>query len=142
MSRADANHAEELFVTVQHLARVLRIMDAELDLSPVRSDVLGVLAFHPPMSVGELARHEGVASPSMTRLLVDMEKAGLIRRYPDPDDARRLMAELTDDGRVLIHRVRSRKIALFAEELARARSLAAGGVPALIEVLRSVAGRR
>jgi DNA-binding MarR family transcriptional regulator len=142
MSRAETELAEALFVAVHHVGRVLRILDAELGLSPVRSDVLGALAFHPPMSVGELARYERVASPSMTRLLVDMEKAGLIRRRPDPGDARRLLAELTDEGRSLIGQVRNRKIALFTKGLARSPSRTEDGVSAVIDALESIAAQR
>jgi DNA-binding MarR family transcriptional regulator len=141
VSRAEVG-AEELLVAVNHVNRVLRLMDAEVGLSPVRSEVLSVLAFHAPMSVGELARREGVASPSMTRLLVDMEKDGLLRRYPDPGDGRRLLAELTEAGRALIHRARNRKIALFAEQLEKSKVLRGGRSSALVEVLEGVASQR
>ncbi|HEV8064882.1 MAG TPA: MarR family transcriptional regulator [Acidimicrobiales bacterium] len=139
MSRADLKRAEELYVAIRHVSRALRINDLELGLSPIRSDVLAVLAFHPPMSVGDLARHEGVASPSMTRLLVDMERDGLVRRYADPDDGRRLLAAATAEGRLLIQSARERNIGLFAAELRRAK-LGPDQLSALVAVLECVAG--
>ena len=35
----------------------------------------------------------------MTNRLDRLEKAGLVKRLPDPDDRRGVLIELTDDGR-------------------------------------------
>jgi DNA-binding MarR family transcriptional regulator len=44
-------------------------------------------------------------SGAMTHRLHRLERQGLIRRVPDPDDARGLLVELTGKGRVLVDRV-------------------------------------
>jgi DNA-binding MarR family transcriptional regulator len=52
-------------------------------------------------SPGRLARSEGLSSGAMTNRLDQLEKAGLVRRLPDPEDRRALKVELTDKGHQL-----------------------------------------
>lgn len=49
-------------------------------------------------SPGQLADELGLSSGAMTHRLDRMERAGLVRRLPDPDDRRSLQIELTDAG--------------------------------------------
>ena len=50
-------------------------------------------------SPGELADKLELSSGAMTNRLDRMERSGLIRRHPDPDDRRGVVVELTEDGR-------------------------------------------
>jgi DNA-binding MarR family transcriptional regulator len=47
-----------------------------------------------------------------------LEESGLVRRHPDPDDRRVSRVEVTDLGRDLIERSRTRKDAYLATRLA------------------------
>jgi DNA-binding MarR family transcriptional regulator len=109
--------AENLYAVVHHVARRLRAADSELGLSPTRFSVLGRLAFHGPRSIGELAAMEQVRSPSMTRLIADMESDGFVERNPLPDDRRKVEVRITPAGRRLVKRARNAKIALFRQAL-------------------------
>lgn len=80
--------AEDLYGFVQHFGRRLREIDVQLDISPARFSVLASLVFHGRANIGELAAFERVRRPSMTRLVRDMERAGLVRRADDPSDGR------------------------------------------------------
>jgi DNA-binding MarR family transcriptional regulator len=62
--------------------------------------VLGLLRRSPGMrrSPGYLAVHAELSSGAMTNRLDNLEKAGLIRRQPDPNDRRGVQVELTDAG--------------------------------------------
>jgi DNA-binding MarR family transcriptional regulator len=76
-------------------------------LSIARYDVLT----HVEMAGGRLRLSELassiVLSPSGLSKLVDrMEAAGLVRRSPDPNDARSTFAEITPQGRSLVKRAR------------------------------------
>lgn len=63
--------------------------------------VMLVLWEQHPQSVGALGQRLYLDSGTLTPLLKRMETAGLVRRYRDPDDERRVMIALTDDGRAL-----------------------------------------
>jgi DNA-binding MarR family transcriptional regulator len=47
------------------------------------------------MSPGELAAHERVQPPSMTRVVVALESRGLVTRTPHPTDGRQVIIDLT-----------------------------------------------
>ena len=49
-------------------------------------------------SPGQLAEKESLSSGAMTNRLDQLEKAGLVRRLPDPNDRRALQVELTEEG--------------------------------------------
>ena len=52
-------------------------------------------------SAGDLARIADLSSGAMTNRLDQLEKAGLFKRLPDPDDRRGVLVELTPKGRRL-----------------------------------------
>jgi DNA-binding MarR family transcriptional regulator len=110
--------AEQLYVALQHTAAKLRALDQELGLSPARFSVLATLRFHGPQRLGDLARLEGVAQPTMTQTVRGLESAGLARRGPAPDDRRGRIVELTPQGRALVRRARARKITWLQDALA------------------------
>jgi DNA-binding MarR family transcriptional regulator len=71
-------------------------------------------------SAGELARIMDLSSGAMTNRLDQLEKSGLVRRLPDPDDRRGVLVEPTDKGRKLWEKaiaVQARKEALVASAL-------------------------
>ena len=74
---------------------------AEQGLTFEEWHVLGALRqAGPPFqrSAGWLAKRTDLSSGAMTNRLDRLEKAGLVRRLPDPDDRRGVIIELTDDG--------------------------------------------
>ena len=68
-----------------------------------------------PLRVTDLAAAEHVAQPSMTGLVGRLEHDGLVRRTPDPDDARAVRVVLTDAGRDQIAAVRGARAAALLE---------------------------
>jgi DNA-binding MarR family transcriptional regulator len=54
------------------------------------------------MSPGELAAHERVQPPSMTRVVVALEGMGLVSRTPHPTDGRQVVIALTDAAETLL----------------------------------------
>ena len=102
--------AEQLYLAIQHSARHFRLLDAELGLSPARFSVLATLRYEGPHRLGDLARREGVAQPTMTKLVTGLERDRLVARRADSNDHRGIIVELTADGRALVRRARARKI--------------------------------
>ena len=79
------------------------------DLTANQLGVLGALGKHDAMTIGELAAHEQVKPPSMTRIVSNMEEAGLVVRRPHPTDKRQIVVELTEAAHTLIHANRRRR---------------------------------
>src|SRR5436853_573955 len=80
--------ADRLHSAALHLLRRLRIEDDALGVSPPRLSALSVVVFAGPLAIGALAAAEGVAAPTMTRLVDGLERDGFVRRRRDPADAR------------------------------------------------------
>lgn len=58
------------------------------------------------MSVGQIAAYAGVASPTATRMLKQLESDGVVTRQRSREDERRVTVALTDHGRELVERQR------------------------------------
>jgi len=102
--------AEHLYLAIQHSERHFRLLDAELGLSPARFSVLAALRYGGAQRLGDLARRQGVAQPTMTKLVAGLERDRLVVRRADSRDHRGTIVELTADGRALVRRARARKI--------------------------------
>lgn len=101
---------EQLFVAIQQAALRFRSLDNELGLSPARGSILATLRNAGPRRVSELARDQGVAQPTITKLVIAMEEEGLVTRRSDSRDRRGIIVDLTDTGRELARSSRARKI--------------------------------
>jgi DNA-binding MarR family transcriptional regulator len=102
--------AEQLYLAIQHSARRFQLLDAELGLSPARFSVLATLRYEGAQRLGDLARREGVAQPTMSKLVAGLERDRLVVRSADSDDHRAVIVDLTAGGRALVRRARARKI--------------------------------
>jgi DNA-binding MarR family transcriptional regulator len=114
---AERAEPERIYLFVQHLGRRLRDIDARAGLTPARFSTLASLRFHGSRNIGDLAADERVRRPSMTRLVRDMERDGLLARTPDPVDGRGVLVGLTPRAISLFDAVRTEKIALVADYL-------------------------
>ena len=119
--RSDAGLATALRISVSRLARRLRAERIALGLQPDLSDTqLGVLATlvnHGPMTPGELAEHEKVQPPSMTRVIAVLEYRSLVIRAPHSTDRRQVVLTVTDGGRDLVFQARRLREAWLARRL-------------------------
>jgi DNA-binding MarR family transcriptional regulator len=64
-----------------------------LDLHPTDYKTLGVLERLGPMSAGDISRHTGLATASVTNLIDRLERKGFARRVADQRDRRRVLVE-------------------------------------------------
>jgi len=111
--------ADRLHSLAIHLLRRIRTGDAASGLSAPRLSALSVVVFAGPVTVTELARAEGVATPTMTRLLQGLARAGLVERGRDPGDARVVPVRATARGRRVLESARRRRLALLSALLER-----------------------
>jgi DNA-binding MarR family transcriptional regulator len=86
----------------RHLERQRAVVFARHDLETWTFDVLSALRrSHPShqLSPGQLLAQTLVTSGTMTNRIDHLEKRGLVRRRPDPGDARSIRVQLTAAGR-------------------------------------------
>jgi DNA-binding MarR family transcriptional regulator len=100
------------------LARRLRAERADHGLTLNQMSVLAVLDRHGPLTPSELAAHEGVRPPSMTKTVQCLFEGGYVDRTPDPLDGRQVVVSLTPSARQLIKADRARRDVWLAQRLA------------------------
>lgn len=112
-----AELAAELRVSVMRLARRLRAERPDVGLTLTQIATLGTLERHGAMSPGEVAVHERVQPPSMSRTLGYLEERGLIARAPHPTDGRQHQVTITAEGKDLLREDRRRREAWLSVRL-------------------------
>ena len=154
----DRRLADALVMVAVKLPRVLRALDPAPALTSTEASALAVLVHGGAMPIGELARHEQVKAPSMTRTVGKLERRGLVERAPSESDGRAWVLSATAAGRKLLQAGHDRRIKPLVAWLGaldprgRARLLAALPVlesvavledtPAARPTARRIAGRR
>lgn len=104
-----------------HLLRRVREVDARaMGISAARASALSVLVFGGARSLSQLAADEHVTNATMSKLVAAMEKEGLVRRYPDVNDARAIRLEATPKARRILERGRAQRLELLEALLASA----------------------
>jgi DNA-binding MarR family transcriptional regulator len=120
-TRSDAGLASALRISVSRLARRLRAERLAKGLEPGLSDTqlaaLGALERHGAMTPGELADHEKVQPPSMTRVIAALEERGLVTRGPHATDRRQVELTATEPGRAVVQQSRKLREAWLAKRL-------------------------
>jgi DNA-binding MarR family transcriptional regulator len=109
--------ASELRVGLMRLTRRLRAERPDEGLTLTQLAVLGTLDRHGAMSSGELAEHEKVRPPSMSRTVASLEELELVTRLPHASDRRQVLVTVTAAGVELLRQDRRRREAWLAERL-------------------------
>lgn len=144
-SEIDPGLATSLRISVSRLARRMRAERVAQGLQPELSDTqlaaLAALEKHDGMTPGELADHEKVQPPSMTRVVAALEGRGLVRRTPHPTDRRQAVLTVTDQGRDFVQQVRQLReawLALRLQELSpQERAVLQAAIPLLARLSQS-----
>ena len=115
-------------------------------LTRARLSALGRLVLGGPCTLGQLAAHEGVRPPTMTRLVQSMEATGLVARARHPSDGRSILLRATPAGEALLTSGRASRLAPLAgaiDGLAREERTELGHASEVIgRFLRDVNGTR
>jgi DNA-binding MarR family transcriptional regulator len=116
--------AEELRISIARLSRRLRTLRPSAagdggpsPLSLTQFAALAAIERHGSMTPRELADHEKVQPPSMTRVIAHLEERGLVARRPHPTDGRQVVLNATEAGAALLADERRRKEAWLARRL-------------------------
>ena len=120
MSSTTHSHVDTLLGLARLLAEVNRRMDGRLGafhgLSFVDLAVLAEVEKSPSGLIRrvDLAERLGVTQSAVTRILIPLEKIGLVKRRRDPNDARVGFTSITETGRRVLEEATA-----TAEELAK-----------------------
>ena len=118
VTRTDAGLASQLRVSLMRLARRLRNeRDPQNPLGVGAISVLGVLLREGESTIGQLAAHERVQPPSMTRTVSWLVDAGYAVRRPSETDGRSTLVAISELGRETLLADRRRRDAWLARQL-------------------------
>jgi len=92
----------------QHLYALI----AELDISITQMKTLHVLADRShELSVKELSDRTGLSLPGASRTVDSLLRRGWLERREDPHDRRIKRVDITDDGRAILDRIETARLA-------------------------------
>ena len=101
------------------LQRKLRGLRHAHGVSASKLVALGHLFRAPaPLTAVDLARMDGLQPQSLTRIVAELDEAGLLTRRADPADKRQILLEITPAGRALLMEDARRQTAWLAEVMA------------------------
>ena len=113
-----SREASDLRIATFRLARRMRTERAVDSMSDGQFAVLAGLFVHGPHTLSELADRERVSSPAMNRTVNCLQDAGYVSRSADESDGRKVVIDLTDDGRAVVDETARRRDAWVEEALA------------------------
>lgn len=111
--------------TLQRLVSLV-IRERPRDISLTAASTLSTLERRGPLRLTHLALSEGIAQPSMSTLVSQLESLGLVNRRHDPTDGRVVLISITTEGsqflktgrRGISERLSSLLVHLSAEDVA------------------------
>jgi DNA-binding MarR family transcriptional regulator len=107
-----------LRLSIARLSRRLRQQAAE-GITSSQLSALATVEKHGPITLGDLATHERVQPPTITRIVAGLEEPGFVQRRSDPTDRRVVLVSITPVGQRFLDRSRNRKNAYLAKRLRR-----------------------
>ncbi len=138
------DEARRLLDGIQSLVRRFAVAErADVNccgLTVAQAATIEALAVVGPMRLGALGQRLGVQASTLTRNVDRLEKAGLVRREVDPEDARAARVALTADGRKAARQVERQEEAFARTVLdripAERRAHALGALQDLLVAVR------
>nr|WP_042192595.1 MarR family transcriptional regulator [Kibdelosporangium sp. MJ126-NF4]CTQ94565.1 Transcriptional regulator, MarR family [Kibdelosporangium sp. MJ126-NF4] len=98
-----------LYLAIGRLSRSLR-RSGTPGLGHGSISALSTLTGCGEMRLGDLATKEGVAAPTMSRIVAGLVEAKYVQREPDPVDRRAWLVKATPDGERMVSGLRSTRV--------------------------------
>ena len=86
-------------------------------LTPSQLSVLGSIARQGPLRLSDLAEIETLNPTMLSRIVANLDDAGLVHRRCDPDDRRAGLVEVTASGRRTHDRLRAQRATVLLDGL-------------------------
>ena len=109
--------ADALRPVLLRVGRELRREARAVGISPEQVSLIVAIKYQPGIGIRDLATHERISAPALTKHIDRLERDGLVVRTPHPGDRRRIGLALTEEGQRVLRRVRSRRTAWLATRL-------------------------
>jgi DNA-binding MarR family transcriptional regulator len=123
-----------------HLLRKVRAQDRGAGIGPAQLSALSVLVFGGPRSLKELAEAEQVRPPTMSRIVVGLQRTRLVRRKAT-DDKRRMLLEATARGAKILQEGRRRRVEMLVRKLQALSKQELQEAAAAAEFMRKLVGK-
>ncbi|TMB76772.1 MAG: MarR family transcriptional regulator [Chloroflexi bacterium] len=136
-ARPERDVADRLHSAAIHLLRRVRRSDPLTGVSAAQLSALSVL-MGGPRTLGEMAAAEQVRPPTMSTLVAEMERLGLVRRSRDPADARVARIEMTAKGRRVLAKGRELRIADIERRVRRLRPEQVASVREAVSIIEAM----
>jgi DNA-binding MarR family transcriptional regulator len=130
--------ANRLRPALLKLARELRRESHALGVTGGQVSLLIQIHKHRGIGVRDLAALERMSPAAMSGYVDRLERAGLARRTPNPDDRRRQGLSVTAEGERVLRSVKSRRTAWLAARLENLSPEELEAVDAAVEPLRNL----
>ncbi len=111
----------KIHTQLDNLSRKLRRLgqnSAENQLSSAKVSVLSLVKRHNPVTLKELASLQGVALPTMSKIIDELQKRSLVIRAQSKEDARRRWIVPTQKGMQSLHSAQASSEQFWQEKLA------------------------
>jgi len=135
--RETARAASDLRIVLGQLTRRLR---AENTFPISQATVLARLERGGPATTSALAAAERVRPQSMAQTVTELEAEGLVDRSPDPNDGRRILIGVTEQGRDVLAHDRRRREGWLAQAIAELDEDEQALLIRVVPILRRLAG--
>jgi DNA-binding MarR family transcriptional regulator len=122
------------------LLRTVRAQDRSAGIGPAQLSALSVLVFGGPRSLKELAEAEQVRPPTMSRIVVGLERARLVRRKVT-DDKRRMLLEATARGVKILQEGRRKRVEMLVRALQEVSEDELRAAATAAEFMRKLVGK-
>ena len=133
--------ADRLHSAAIHLLRRARRTDPLTGVSPAQLSALSVL-MSGPKTLGDLAAAEQVRPPTMSRLVSEMERAGVARKVTDRADARVIQVHATPKGLRALSRGRAMRIEAIERLIGELEPDELGTVERAVGTIEKLLGQR
>ncbi|MGC4961237.1 MarR family winged helix-turn-helix transcriptional regulator [Gordonia sp. DT101] len=112
-SAATLSDAATIHRDLIRIGRAIRARSGGGELSAGQMSALWTIAQNAPIRATELAEREGVAAPTMSRVVASLERHGMVMRTTDPRDGRVSLLAPSAEGMDHIRGASSRNSELF-----------------------------
>lgn len=137
IARQDAELAARLRLVIARLARTVR-QHAAAGLTPSQLSALSTIEEHEPIRMSELAAHESVGAPVITRVVDSLEKLDHVVRVSDPTDRRACLIELTDGGRKVLQELWTARATALTQRISHLTAAQMVALDAALPVLEAL----